>query len=115
MARTALTPVAVGAAGVLFPDAGATAQLADGNSFGWAERRRLYVDNADTTDLTVTVQTPGVSRMGLAIADATFTVPAGKALLLPTLGLECRRPADGAVWVDYTGADASVTVAVLDL
>ncbi|MEU5608450.1 hypothetical protein AB0H03_06780 [Streptomyces sparsogenes] len=115
MARTALTPVAVGAAGVVLPDAGTAAQLTDGNSYLWAQGRRLYVHNGDSTDLTVTVQTPATSAMGLAIADATYTVAAGKARLLPAAGLETRRTSDGAVWVDYTGADTGVTVAVLDL
>ncbi|MGK5531539.1 hypothetical protein [Streptomyces sp. URMC 129] len=115
MARTAINATAVGAAGVLLPDVAAAAELTDGNSFVWAPNRRLYVSNGDSTALTVTVQTPGTAgTLGLAIADAPFTVAAGKARLLPKLGPEFRRP-DGTVWLDYTGADASVTVAVLDL
>ncbi|MER8158161.1 hypothetical protein [Streptomyces sp. NPDC094472] len=111
-----LTPVAVGATGVVFPDDGDPAELIDGNSFTWAEGRRLYVQNDDTTDLTVTLQTPGtVGTFGSPYPDATVTVPTGKTWISKPLGLEFRRPADGAVWVDYTGADASVTVAVLDL
>ena len=115
MARTPIVPVPVGASGVALPTAGTAAELTDGNSFVWADDRQLYVHNGDATDLTVTVQTPGtVGRQALALPDATFTVTAGAARLLPVLGLEYRRPVDGAVWVDYTGADASVTVAVLD-
>lgn len=115
MARTALVPTAVGAAGVDPGGVAVSAQLTDGNSFPWAEHRHLYVANAAATDVTVTVQTPAtVGAQHLAVADATYTVPAGGDLLLPKLGWEFRRP-DGAVWVDYAGAAASVTVAVLDL
>ncbi|MFD4264139.1 hypothetical protein ACFWR9_42665 [Streptomyces sp. NPDC058534] len=115
MARTALAPTSVGAAGVDPGGAAVAAQLTDGNSFPWGERRHLYVVNGDTTALTVTVQTPStVGAQALAVADATYTIPAGGDLLLPRLGWEFRRT-DGRVWVDYAGADASVTVAVLDL
>ncbi|MGW8988717.1 hypothetical protein ACWGRF_02080 [Streptomyces zhihengii] len=99
----------------MLPDAAGAAQLTDGNSFPWAARRHLYVKNAAATPLTVTVQTPGtVGPQALAIADAVFTVAAGKERILPALGGEVRR-SDGTVWVDYAGAAASVTVAVLDL
>jgi hypothetical protein len=116
MARTAITPTGVGAAGVVLADVDTAAELTDGNSFPWARGRHLYVANGDVTELTVTVQTPATVGAGaLAVADATFTVAAGAARLLPALGIEFRRASDGAVWVDYAGASASVTVAVLDL
>ncbi|MCC5580584.1 hypothetical protein IMZ11_33700 [Microtetraspora sp. AC03309] len=114
MARTALTPVALGAAGAVLPDAGSAANIADGNSFPWRSRRQVWISNGDDTALTVTVPTPGtVGRQALPIGDATFTVAAGKARLLPPLGDEYRQ-ADGSVHLNYAGADASVTVAVLD-
>lgn len=92
------------------------AELVDGNAFPWSRTRRLYVANGDDVALTVTVQTPvTVGARALAVADEEFTIPAGEALLLPRLGPEFRRSADGAVWVDYDGPDAAVTVAVLDL
>ncbi|MFI7014389.1 hypothetical protein [Streptomyces sp. NPDC050164] len=115
MARTAIAATAVGAAGVDPGGVAVAAELTDGNSFTWTRSRHLYVVNGDATPLTVTVQTPGtVGGQALAVADAEFTVPAGGDLLLPELGPEFRRP-DGSVWIDYAGADASVTVAVLDL
>jgi hypothetical protein len=115
MARTLIAPTTVPAAGVVLADVDVAAELTDGNSFTWASGRRLYVANGDSTTLTVTVQTPGtVGAQALAIADATFTVAAGAAKLLPRLGPEFRRT-DGAVWLDYSGADTAVTVAVLDL
>lgn len=116
MPRTALAPVAVGAAGAVLQDVDTAAELIDGNSFAWAQGRRLYVVNGDSTALTVTLQTPGtVGTFGSPYPEATVTVDAGESWISPRLGLEFRRPSDGAVWVDYTGADALVTVAVLDL
>lgn len=114
MARTPLAVSAVPAGGLVLEDVAAAAQLTDGNSFPWGTRRRLYVANAAATDLTVTLQTPAtVGAQALAVADATVTLPAGKSVLLRPLGPEYRR-SDGMVWLDYTGATASVTVAVLD-
>jgi hypothetical protein len=114
MARALVAATAVPGGGLVLEDTAVAAELTDGNSFVWGPRRRLYVANGDATDLTVTLQTPAtVGLSGLAVADATVTVPAGKSLLLRPLGTEYRRP-DGAVWMDYSGAAASVTVAVLD-
>lgn len=114
MARTALPVTAVPGGGVVLDDIAAPAGLTDGNSFPWGPRRRLYIANGDAVDLVVTLQTPAtVGARQLAVADATVTVPAGKTSLLLPLGTEYRR-SDGQVWVDYAGATASVTVAVLD-
>lgn len=114
MARAAITATAVPTGGVVLDDSTTAAELTDGNSFAWGARSRLYVVNGDDTELTVTVQTPAtVGPQALAVADATVTVAAGKSVLLRPLGTEFRR-SDGTVWVDYSGADASVTVAVLD-
>lgn len=108
MARTLLDPVSGTTTAIDPTDEAGTAELTDGNSYEWAERRYLWVVNGDDSALTVTVQTPGtVGPQELAVADAEFTVPAGEARLLPRLGREFRR--------DYSGADASVTVAALDL
>lgn len=116
MARTALAVTAVSAAGVSPSGVAVAAQLTDGNAFPWGQGRHLFVDNGAATPVTVTVQTPAtVGPQALAVADATFAVAAGAQLLLPALGTEFRRTSDGAVWVDYAGAAASVTVAVLDL
>ncbi|MEV0619595.1 hypothetical protein AB0I81_40195 [Nonomuraea sp. NPDC050404] len=115
MARTALTPAIVGAAGLNLADTAVAAQLTDGNSFPWAPRRHAWVSNGDDAVLTVTVPTPGtVGPLALPIGDATFAVPAGEALLLPVLGQECRQ-SDGTVHLNYTGTTpTSVTVAVVD-
>lgn len=114
MARTALAPIRVTTDGIDPAAVDTAANLADGNSFTWAKGRLLWVANGDDTPLTVTVVTPvTVGRAALAVADATVTVPAGGQRLCGPFGPEFRR-ADGSVHVDYTGADASVTVAVLD-
>lgn len=116
MARTAVAVTAVGAAGVDPGAVAVAAELTDGNSFPWAAGRHLYVANGDVNPLTLTVQTPAtVGTQALAVDDAQYVIAAGDALLLPRLGGEFRRASDGAVWVDYAGATASVTVAVLDL
>ncbi|MFD8685368.1 hypothetical protein [Streptomyces sp. NPDC059651] len=116
MARTAITITALGTAGASPSGVAVAAQLTDGNSFPWAPSRHLFVANAAATPLTVTVQTPAtVGPQARAVADATYTVAASTNRLLPALGTEFRRPSDGAVWVNYSGAAASVTVSVLDM
>lgn len=116
MARTALTPVVLGAADpVVLGTADTDANLTDGNSFPYALRRHLYVSNGDDAALTVTVNaTATVGPLELVVPDATFTVAAGAAVILPVLGREFMDD-DGLITIDYTGADASVTVAVLDI
>lgn len=116
MARVALTPVSGRTATVTLEAADAPAELIDGNSFLWAADRRLYIANGDVTPLTVTLETPGtVGTFGTPYPEAEVVVAADESVLLPPLGLEFRRPDDGAVWIDYTGATAAVTVAALDL
>ncbi|MEV7011550.1 hypothetical protein [Streptosporangium sp. NPDC051022] len=115
MARTPITPTALGATGVIPADVATAVNFTDGNSFVWRKGRQVYVANADDTTLTVTIPTPGtVGAQGLAIADGTFTVAAGKGRLLPSLGPEYRQP-DGNVHLNYSGADSAVTAAVLDM
>lgn len=113
MARTAIAPTSVGAAGVDPLAVAVPAELTDGNSFPWGARHRLFIVNGDAVDLDVTVQTPvTVGAGGYAVADATYTVPAGTQLLLRPFGAETRRT-DGQVWVDWAGATTGVDVAVL--
>lgn len=115
MARTALTVTGPAAAGLDLATALVAADLTDGNSFLWAPRRYLRVVNGDSTTLTVTVQTPAtVGSQALAVADLAITVPAAGDRLIGPLGPEFRQ-ADSSVYVDYAGADASVTATVLDL
>lgn len=116
MARTALTVTVPDVDGLDLADALAAAELTDGNKFPWGARRYLRVVNGDDTSLTVTVQTPAtVGAQALAVADLAITVAASGDVLIGPLGPEFRQVADGQVYVDYSGADASVTVTVLDL
>lgn len=115
MARTALAVTGPAAAGRDLAAALTAVNLTDGNSFPWGPRRYLRVVNGDTNPLTVTVQTPvTVGAQALAVADLTITVAASGDVLIGPIGPECRRT-DGSVWVDYSGATASVTATVLDL
>lgn len=115
MPRTALTPTAVPAAGLNLAASGTAGDTVNGNSYPWTAGRRMHVSNGDAAALTVTVPTPGtVGPLALAISDATFTVPAGGARLLPALGQEVRQ-GDGSVYVDWSGVTTAPTVTVLDL
>lgn len=115
MARTGLAVTRLTEAGIDPGDVDAAANLADGNSFGWAANRLLYVMNGDATELTVTVVTAvTVGRSGLAVADITITVPPGEYRLAGPFGLEAVQPGTGLVHVDYAGAAAAVSAAVLD-
>lgn len=115
MARTALTPTAVPAAGLDLATSGVAGDTVNGNSYPWTAGRRVYVSNGDAAALTITVATPGtVGALALAIADVTVTVPAGGARLLPALGQEVRQ-SDGSVYVDWSGVTTPPDVTVLDL
>lgn len=115
MARTALTPTVLTQAGINPEAVDVAAELTDGNSFAWSDRRLLFVRNGDDASLTVTVPTPGtVGRGALTIADTTITIPAGEYRLAGPFGTE-HRQSDGSVHVNYAGTTpTSVTVAVLD-
>lgn len=117
MARTAIALTPMVAAGLVLEDIDAAPSVfADGASFPWGPRRHVYVHNADSVTLTVTAVTPAtVGSQALAVADATFTVAAGASRLLPVLGDEYRRPDDGLVYLNFSGSDEAVTLAVIDL
>lgn len=89
------------------------ANLIDGDAFPHAHGRLLYVANGDSTTLTCTFPTPGTAGPSLAIADASGTVAAGAWKLFGPFD-DVFVQSTGLVHVDYSGADASVTVALLD-
>lgn len=70
----------------------------------------LVVKNADASDHTVTLATPGTVN-GLAIADRTVTVTAGKTELIPLTG-DYRDPSTGRASITYD-AVTSVSVGVV--
>jgi hypothetical protein len=115
MARTALaTPTRGLETGVDLEAVDAVANLTDGNYVPWHANLMLWVLNGDDTSLTVTVPTPGtVGRSGLAIGDAATTVPATKHRLIGPFGPEFRQ-SDGNLHINYSGADASVTIVAVD-
>jgi len=115
MARTAVPPASITEAGINLDGVDVPAELTDGNSFGWAAHRLLYIRNGDDAALTVTVVTPAtVGRSALAVADQTISIPAGEARLAGPFGPEFRQN-DGSVHVNYAGTTpANVTIAVLD-
>lgn len=93
----------VGAQAVAAAGAGDTALVGPG--------RFLYVANADATSKTVTVATPGTVK-GLAIADASVVVAAGKHAIIPLA--DVYRGATGRAAITYS-AVTSVTVASFEL
>lgn len=70
----------------------------------------LVVKNGDSGSHTVTLVTPGTVN-GLAIADRTVTVAAGKTELIP-LTADYRDPATGRASITYDGV-TSVSVGVV--
>lgn len=89
-----------------------TAAVADGHQVPWSERMHIRVDNADTADKTITIQTPKQIG-GLDLAEKTVTVAAGtEATIGPFLDESTYRQSDGDVYIDYSGT-TSVTIAAL--
>ena len=114
MARTPLVPTRTLEGGVDLTAVDGAVNFADGNSVPWHPNLMLWVLNGDDSQLTVTVPTPGtVGRSALAIGDATGAVAAGAHRLLGPFGPEFRQ-SDGSIYINYSGADAAVTIAALD-
>jgi hypothetical protein len=118
MARTALNPVTMNAAGVAetfaTPDAAGSIIPGSGDHF-------IHVKNASGAPITVTVQCPNtVGPTGLAVGPQTITVPAttGDRVIGPfSPAVFTRGPAladPGTVYVDYS-AITSVTVACVKI
>ncbi|MFM9643560.1 hypothetical protein [Streptomyces turgidiscabies] len=95
--------VDVGAQAVAAASLGDTALVGSG--------RFLYVANGDATSKTVTLATSGTVK-GLAIADATVVVAAGKHAIIPLA--DVYRGATGRAAITYS-AVTSVTVASFEL
>lgn len=100
-------------AGIDPTDIDLAANLTDGNSFPWAKNRLLFVLNGDTTTLTCTFPVPGTVGPGLTVSSASGTVATTKYKLFGPFDPIFQQD-DGTVFVNYSGADASVTVALLD-
>ncbi|MFE2106639.1 hypothetical protein ACFXAF_12340 [Kitasatospora sp. NPDC059463] len=82
----ALTLTVVPIAGGASQTDNLVAASAGGDTAPTGPGRFLVVKNADASSHTVTVSTPGTVN-GLAVADATVTVPAGKTSQIPLAGV----------------------------
>lgn len=91
--------------------AGGVAASAGGDSAPVGDGRLLLVDNGGAAAVTVTAATPGTYQ-GLAVADATITVPVGGSGVLPLSRV--LMGTDGRAAITYDQVD-TVTVAVIDL
>lgn len=110
MAALALTQCPVDGGAVLADVAVAAA--AGGDTAPVGPNRALYVNNGSGSSVTVTVATPGEVD-GLAVADATLVLAAGKTGLIPLTRLFAQ-PIGGRAAITYS-AVTTVTVAVLEL
>lgn len=109
MAALALTQASILGGTVLDDHTVAAASLGDTAPVG--PRRALYVKNGSGVSVTVTAVTPG-DISGLAIADATLVLAAGKSGLLPLPRMLAG--ADGRAAITYS-AVTTVTVAAVEL
>jgi hypothetical protein len=89
----------------------AVAAAAAGDTAPVGDGLFLYVGNADASSHTVTVATPGTVN-GLAVADATLVVAAGKTGMIPLTNIF--RDATGRAAITYSSVTAT-TVAVFKL
>ncbi|MFC8494712.1 hypothetical protein ACFUJU_28750 [Streptomyces sp. NPDC057235] len=110
MAALTITPVPL-AGGVADLAAAGVAAAAGGDTAPCGPGRFLWVQNGDAAPHTVTIVTPGAVS-GLAIADATLTVAAGKVGLIPLPRLFAN--SQGRAAITYNGVTL-VKVAVLEL
>ncbi|MEU9972346.1 hypothetical protein [Streptomyces sp. NPDC051014] len=108
MAALSLTSVTVDGGTVL--DDHTTAAAAGGDTAPTGPGRFLYVKNGSGSSITVTVATPG-EISGLAIADPTISIGAGKAGTIPLSRLFAG--ADGRAAVTYS-AVTTVTVGAFE-
>ncbi|WP_340382322.1 hypothetical protein U5640_36380 [Streptomyces sp. SS7] len=110
MADLTTTKISV-ATGLVDVAAAATAANAGGDTALVGPNRFLYVNNGSGSSVTVTLTTPGTVS-GLAIADPTYAVAAGKHAIIPLTNVF--RGALGRVAVAYSAA-TSVTVRPFEL
>jgi hypothetical protein len=110
MADLATTKISV-AAGILDLAAAATAAAVGGDTAEVGARRFLYVNNGSGASITVTLATPGTVS-GLAVADPTYAIAAGKAGLIPLANVF--RGSTGRAAITYS-AVTTVTVRPFEL
>lgn len=108
----ALTPVALASRTVKSLGAYVTPDATNGNKFFANKKTILHVKNTNAATRTVTIDCPS-SAYGLALADATFTVPALTGDVMWT-GFDAifHQNAADQVWVTFS-AVTDVTVKVI--
>jgi hypothetical protein len=109
--RTTLTAQKVTQSAPLAPLTFGAVDAVNGNQWTYSGRRRLIVNNASASPVTVTVRTT-VTVAGLVVPNRTVTVAAGTFAFI-TESPEARQSADGMVYVDFSAA-TSVTAALID-
>ncbi|MFJ2162572.1 hypothetical protein [Streptomyces sp. NPDC087856] len=110
MADLTTTKITV-ATGILDLAAQATAAGAGGDTAEVGPRRFLYVNNGSGSSITVTLATPGTVS-GLAVADPTYAIAAGKMGLIPLASIF--RGTTGRAAITYS-AVTTVTVRPFEL
>ncbi|MFE3855302.1 hypothetical protein ACFXPN_29740 [Streptomyces griseorubiginosus] len=110
MADLTTTKISV-AAGILDLAAAATAAAVAGDTAEVGPRRFLYVNNGSGGSITVTLATPGTVS-GLAVADPTYAIAAGKAGVIPLANVF--RGSNGRASITYS-AVTSLTVRPFEL
>ncbi|MFJ9382025.1 hypothetical protein [Streptomyces sp. NPDC101455] len=110
MADLTTTKISI-ATGILDLAAAATAAAVGGDTAEVGPRRFLYVNNGSGSSLTVTLATPGTVS-GLAVADPTYVIAAGKAGLIPLAAVF--RGSTGRAAITYS-AVTTVTVRPFEL
>jgi len=109
MSRTVLTITAVTAIGGVNLTDTLEAANADGESIAASgENITLVVENGSAGSITVTIKTPETVK-GLAVAEDTWTIAAGKTYIGRFMARETYMQADGTVHIDFS---AVTTIAV---
>jgi hypothetical protein len=113
MPRTTLTAQKATGATPLVPLTFGPVDAVNGVQWAHTGRRRLIVNNASASPVTVTVRTrTPLAVAGLTVPNRVITVAAGT-LAFIIESAEARQSTDGMVYVDFSAA-TSVTAALID-
>lgn len=113
MPRTTLTAQKVTGATPLVPLTFGPVDAPNGNQWIYTGRRRLIVNNASASPVTVTVRTrTPLAVAGLTVPNRVVPVAAGTFAFIVE-SAEARQITDGMVYVDFSAA-TSVTAALVE-
>lgn len=85
---------------------------AGGDEFIFNTTANIIVENGDVASKTVTIATPR-KQEGLDISDPSYTIPAGKTIIIPTLDGSLFKDSAGLVQITYD-AVTSLTILVVE-